>query len=329
MNETIRRAPVGDDMILPFAVPALETRGRVVQLGPALDRVIAGHGYPPAVARLLGEVAVLTVLLASSLKFDGKFILQTQTDGPVSLMVADYRSGGALRAYARFDAAKLADAVAAGHSPAQLRGRGTLAMTVDQGPNTSRYQGIVSLEEGPLEDAAHRYLMQSEQIPTRVRLSVAELLLPGTPSATWRAGGLLAQFLPARPRRVADLPGGDAPMAPVEPIEIEDAWLEAQALAASAADDELTDPAVGCERLLFRLFHERGVRVFNPQPVRAECSCSRQRVIGLLRGLNEADRGIDASTKTATVTCEFCSTAYEISAAEIDDGGRTGAGTPD
>jgi molecular chaperone Hsp33 len=197
-------------------------------------------------------------------------------------------------------------------------------MTVDQGPNTSRYQGIVELEEGSLEDAAHRYLRQSEQIPTRVRLSVAELVLPsasGQPVATWRAGGLVAQFLPKNSRPARDLPGGDDPDPKPAAMEPELAWEEAETLAASASDDELTDPQVGCERLLFRLFHERGVRVFAPQPVRAECACSKQRVIGLLRGLPEEERGFDPQTGLTEVTCEFCSTAYRVARADIENAG--------
>jgi len=324
MTERIRQPLVGDDNILPFSVPELETRGRIVQLGPALDRIIAGHSYPAPVARLLGEALVLTVLLGSSLKFDGKFILQTQTDGPVSLMVADYRTSGALRAYARYDAAALDRALADGLPPERWRGRGTLAMTIDQGSHTSRYQGIVELAAGSLEDAAHRYLQQSEQIPTRVRLSVAELLTPsanGQPVATWRAGGLMAQFLPKASRPVRDLPGGDDPGPKMPAPEPDFAWEEAQALAASASDDELTDPQVGCERLLYRLYHERGVRVFAPQPVRAECACSRERVVGLLRGLADEERGFDPQTSESVVTCEFCSTVYRIARQEMDGAG--------
>ncbi len=171
-----RPEPAGDDAVRPFAVEALDVRGRAIQMGPVLDRILASHDYPPPVSRLLAEVIVLAVLLGSSLKFDGRFILQTQTDGPVDMLVVDYRTSGDIRAYARFNADRLAAFEATGDvSSGALLGSGTLAMTVDQGAGMNSYQGVVALEGGSLEDVAHAYFRQSEQIPTRVRLAVAEM----------------------------------------------------------------------------------------------------------------------------------------------------------
>ena len=170
------RAPAdntADDTILPFEVAPLDLRGRVVRLGPTLDDILSRHQYPPPVSKLLGEAIVLTVLLGASLKFDGRFILQTKTDGPVRMIVVDYRSPGQVRACAQFDAAAVTSSV---KSAGELMGRGHLAMTIDQGPDMSRYQGLVALSGGSLEDAAHEYFMRSEQIPTKVRLAVAEEL---------------------------------------------------------------------------------------------------------------------------------------------------------
>src|SRR3978361_948104 len=155
-----------DDAALPFEVDALDLRGRLTRLGPALDDILTKHDYPAPVCKLLGEAIVLATLLGSSLKFDGRFILQTQTDGPVSFLIVDLQAPDRLRAYARFDAARLKDGMNSG----ALLGRGHLAMTIDQGPDMSRYQGLVALEGGSLEDAAHEYFLRSEQIPTRVRL---------------------------------------------------------------------------------------------------------------------------------------------------------------
>src|ERR1700712_2863919 len=155
-----------DDAALPFEVDALDLRGRLTRLGPALDDVLTKHDYPAPVGKLLGEAIVLTTLLGSSLKFDGRFILQTQTDGPVSFLIVDFQAPDKLRAYARFDAARLKEGMTSG----ALLGHGHLAMTIDQGPDMSRYQGLVALEGGDLEDAAHEYFLRSEQIPTRVRL---------------------------------------------------------------------------------------------------------------------------------------------------------------
>src|SRR3954467_7905469 len=172
------RAPAdisADDTIQPFEVSALDLRGRVVRLGPAVDTILTGHDYPQPVAKLLGEAIVLGVLLGTALKFEGRFILQTKTDGPVRMLVVAFMPPDRVRACARFDKKAVAEAIAAGCPDAgALLGRGHLAMTIDQGGNTNRYQGLVALEGGTLEDAAHEYFLRSEQIPTRVRLAVAE-----------------------------------------------------------------------------------------------------------------------------------------------------------
>ena len=149
----------------------------------------------------------------------------------------------------------------------------------------SRYQGLVALEGGNLEDAAHEYFLRSEQIPTRVRLAVGEEWRGGGegPKHRWRAGGMLLQFLPKAPERARqpDLHPGDAPEGVVAPTVAEDdAWVEGQSLIATVEDVELIDPDLSGERLLYRLFHERGVRVFPPLPLRAQCSCSRDAVTG-------------------------------------------------
>ncbi|WP_421725258.1 Hsp33 family molecular chaperone [Bauldia sp.] len=309
--------PAGDDAVLPFEVAALDVRGRAVQMGPALDAILAGHSYPDSVSKLLGEALVLAVLLGTSLKFDGKFILQTETDGPVDMLVVDYHTDGGLRAYARFDAARVAAADELGTAtPSALLGSGILAMTIDQGPHTSRYQGIVPLEGNSLEDVAHIYFRQSEQIPTRIRLAVAELhdRQDGVMSRKWRAGGVMIQFFPSSPERArtADLPGGDAPegVETVEDVEEDDAWVEAQSLVGTIEDHELTDPAVPSERLLFRLFHEHGVRVFSSVAVVDRCSCSREKVAGLLRSFSEEEIADSIEDGRIAVTCEFCGKAY-------------------
>src|SRR5438445_10094003 len=201
--ESTVRAPSSvpvDDAVLPFEVAALELAGRLPRLGPALDDGLAKHDYPAPVGKLLGEAIVLTTLLGSSLKFEGRFILQTQTDGPVSFLIVDFQAPDRLRAYARFDARRLGE----GQDSGALLGKGHLAMTIDQGPDMSRYQGLVALSGGNLEDAAHEYFLRSEQIPTRVRLAVAERISAATPGSKsgpphhWRAGGMLRQFLPKK-----------------------------------------------------------------------------------------------------------------------------------
>src|SRR5947208_11418761 len=201
------RAPAevsADDTILPFEVAPLDLRGRLVRLGPTVDTILTGHDYPQPVAKLLGEAIVLGTLLGSALKFDGRFILQTKTDGPVRMLVVDFMTPDKVRACARFDKESVDAAIAAGNIKAgAMLGQGHLAMTIDQGGDMSRYQGLVALEGGTLEDAAHEYFLRSEQIPTRVRLAVGEEWRGGGagPKHRWRAGGMLLQFLPTAPER--------------------------------------------------------------------------------------------------------------------------------
>ena len=316
-----RDAPSGDDAVQPFAVEALEVRGRVVRLAGVVDDILSRHDYPPSVSRLLGEAIALGVLLGSSLKIDGRFILQTQSDGPIRMMVVDYTAPGSVRACAKFDAASVA-AAETGGNVAALLGRGHLAMTIDQGPDMNRFQGVVPLEGQTLAEAADLYFRQSEQIPTHVSLAVAERLVPGAQKAHWRAGGLLLQYLPregglARPR---DLPPGDVPAGIEMPVEHEDdTWREARLLAETVEVDELIDPTISPQRLLYRLFHERGVRVFEPGDLKHECRCSRPRVEQMLSQFTAEERtDMLDEHGNIIVTCEFCSTTYDFDPKQFD-----------
>jgi molecular chaperone Hsp33 len=313
-----------DDLVTPFAVSPLDVRGRLVRLGPAIDRILAQHDYPAPVARLVGEAAALAILLGSSLKAQGRFQLQTRTNGALDMLVVDFDAPDKLRAFARYDAGRLKSEE--GSSLAEILGAGHLALTVDQGAETAQYQGVTPLDGQGLEQAAHQYFLQSEQIPTIVRLAVAEEIAGGRRS--WRAGGLLVQFLPNSPqrRRGRDLPPGDAPTAAEAESQIEDddAWAEAKALAGTVMDHELVDPMLSSERLLYRLFHERGVTVFDPEPVRDACRCSRERVAAMLRSFTPSDRtdmlGDDGKI---TVTCEFCSVTRSFNPSDFAEPEKT------
>ena len=312
-----------DDTVLPFAVEALDVRGRIVRLGPAIDTILSRHAYPDAVARVVGEAAALAVLLGASLKGEGRFQLQTKSDGPVEMLIVDLDLPDRLRATARFDADRVAALENAGRG-ADLLGHGHLAMTIDQGSEASRYQGVVALEGQGLEAAAHQYFRQSEQIPTRVRLAVAEHFEAGR--RAWRAGGCLVQFLPSSPDRLrrADLAPGDIPeghpsrdLAP-HPGE-DDAWVEARSLVETVQDHELVDPGVSSERLLYRQVHERGVRVFAGTPVREACRCSRGRIMAMMRRFSPQDRrDMVAENGRIVITCEFCSRVYDLDPAEVE-----------
>ncbi len=317
----------GDDVVVPFHVAPLDVRGRAVQLGPMLTAILERHAYPHEVSRLLGEVIVLTVILGTSLKFDGRFTVQTQTDGPVSLLVVDFKTPDAVRAYASFDEDALAVARAEKRtSPEEILGKGILAMTIDQGPHTQRYQGIVELAGASLEEVAQAYFRQSEQIPTHLRMAVSQSVTPDAmgsgSSYGWRAGGVLVQFLPESTDRLTrrDLPGGDAPEGSAEPIteERDDAWVEARSLVETISDDELVDPGIGSERLLFRLFNEHGVIIHKGPHVSDKCSCSREKIIDILKSLGPEELEESWSDDMISSSCEFCSTEYVISRDELE-----------
>jgi len=315
-----------DDRVLPFTVEALDVRGRVVRLGPALDTILHRHGYPEPVARVLGEAAALTTLLGTALKFEGRFQLQTKTDGPIEMLVVDFDAPDRIRAVARYDGERVAAAVAAGQAgTAELLGAGYLGMTIDQGSHASRYQGVVELDGSDgLEEAGHRYFRQSEQIPTRLRLATARVV--GSHGDSWRAGGIMVQFLPSSPdrRRQQDLHPGDDPSGGPMPERDadgvdDDAWAEARALVETVEDHELVDPMLESERLIYRLFHERGARVFEAVTVREQCRCSEDSILTMLRRFTAEDRqAMVADDGAVQVTCEFCSRVYRFAPGEIE-----------
>jgi molecular chaperone Hsp33 len=308
------RPAAPQDGILPFAVETLHVRGRVIRLGTALDTLIRRQNWPDPVARVVGEAAALAGLLGSSLKGQGRFQLQTRSNGPVSMVVIDLDLMGnkpsiGFRATAHFDKNRLEEAASKGQRQvAALLGEGHLALTIEQGSAANRYQGIVSLDGQGLEEAAHGYFVQSEQIPTRVRLAVGEICEAGR-APYYRAGGMLVQFLP----------GGRA----LDAKEAEECWTEASALTATLADHELVDPAIASETLLWRLFHEagagEGIRIFAPLNVEERCRCSRERVLGMIRSFSEKDRsGLAADDGTLAITCEFCGRIYCLEHNEIE-----------
>lgn len=310
------RAESGDDVAVPFTLENLDSRGRAVRLGPALDAILNRHDYPAPVARLLGEAVVLAALIGSSLKFEGRFILQTQTDGPVPMIVVDLDAPDGLRGYARYEEDKLKDDKGEWLSPGDMLGKGYLAMTVDQGSHMDRYQGIVAMEGQGFEQVAHQYFLQSEQIPTEVRVAVAEHSEKGQTGARWRASGVLVQHLPEDGARMPDLPGdGDFENeTTADPDFVEDdKWTEAKALLGTLTDAELVDPDLSPERMLFRLYHETGVRVFDPQPMVERCTCSADKIENMLRdNFSSNDREEMAVDGEIEVVCEFCSTAYHF-----------------
>jgi len=287
--------PPADDLVAPFQIESQPVRGRIVRLGDAIDGVLTRHAYPEPVANLLGEACALAALVGSSLKFEGRLIVQAQGNGPVAYVVADYDTSGGLRGYCRFDAERVAETATGFARPGavSLLGEGLFIMTIDQGPDTERYQGVTAIEGETLALCAETYFAQSEQTPTRVRLAVGQS--DQGEGARWRAGGLLIQ-------NIAE----DAARGPTE-----EAWRTAQALFETVGEDELIDPLLSSETLLWRLFHEEGVRLFVGSALNGFCRCSNEKVIGMLRSFPMEERAdMVEPDGHIHVTCEYCSRTY-------------------
>jgi molecular chaperone Hsp33 len=286
-----------NDFVAAFQIEGQPVRGRIASLGAVVDDILSRHDHPETVANLLGEACALAALVGDSLKFEGRLILQAQGDGPVSYVVADYDTTGALRGYCRYDEARVAEASTGFVRPGAktLLGQGLFIMTLDQGPDTERYQGVTPIEGETLALCAEHYFAQSEQTPTRIRLAVGRVQTGA--EATWRAGGMMLQNIAEDDARGST----------------RDAWETAQAYFETLGEDELIDPTVPSAKLLYRLFHEDGVRMFEPHPLRAFCRCSHDRITSVLGSFPAEERAdmVEADGKIR-VTCEYCSRVYEL-----------------
>ena len=286
-----------DDLAAAFQIEGWPVRGRLVRLGDAIDKILSAHAYPEPVAALLGEACALAALVGSALKFEGRLIVQAQGDGPVRYVVADYDTDGHLRGYCRFDEDEVAAASSGFSRPGArtLLGQGVFVMTLDRGPDFERTQGITPIEGESLSLAAEHYFVQSEQIPTKVRLAVGSVT--DETGTTWRAGGALIQLIAADDARGST----------------EEVWDRTRALFQTLADDELVDPTITPETLLFRLFHEDGVRLEDARALKAQCRCSAERIAGVLASFGPEER-IDMVEPDGKihVTCEYCGTLYKL-----------------
>lgn len=286
-----------DNIALPYTIEAVSAHGRVVRLGSVVHDILSRHAYPEPVSALLGEAVALTAMLASSMKFEGRFVLQTQSDGPVSMLVCDARSDGSLRGYAKFDA----DAhTRLGPDPAQraMLGKGHIAFTVDQGVDMERYQGIVPLEDN-LVTTALAYFAGSEQIQTHLKLAAMPLYRPGG-DMEWRAGGIMVQQTALQGGMETGRTG------------TRDDWRRLQTLLETTAPDELLDPELSPERLVYRLFNEDGARVYPAKELAFKCGCSRERIKNMLHSFPEEDIRAMRQDGRVTVTCEFCNEVHQF-----------------
>lgn len=299
-----------DDLVQPFQLESggegeARLTGRLARLGAVVDDVLSRHDYPEPVAHLLGEAIALCATLAGALKFDGIFTFQIQGDGPVSLLLADIetRDDGErylVRGYAKHDDEKVAGLSGA----RELLGDGYLALTVDQGPHTDRYQGMVELVGDTLAEFAQHYFRQSQQMDAAIMLSAGRE--DGVPDAPWRAGAMMVQRIADDPNRL--LSSDDS----------EDTWRRVMMLMATGTDAEILDPELTAERYLFRLFHEEGVRVTPPRPVVRGCRCSADRVYNVLVRLPKDDLEDLADDGWLEVTCEFCNETYRFTPEQVE-----------
>jgi len=300
----VETAPqAGADFIRPFQIEALGIRGRAVRLSRAVDEIVHKHAYPAPVARLLVEMLTVAAALASALKYEGVFTLQTKSEGAVRLMVVDVTSEGAMRGYAQFDATAVA-ALPADASLPRLLGGGYLAFTVDQGEDTDRYQGIVELIGADLVECVQHYFQQSEQLKAGFKLAAVQQ------GGHWHSGVIMLQRLPREDQSTA--------------VEIDDdAWRRAVTLLASCTSKELLDEGLPIDDLLYRLFHEDGVRVFKGQGLHAQCRCSSERVSSVLRSLPRDELKELEVDGALEVTCEFCNSKYRFTLADLEEAGPT------
>ena len=291
-----------DNLAAAFQIEGWPVRGRLVRLGEAVDKILSAHDYPEPVAALLGEACVLAAIVGSALKFEGRLIVQAQGDGPVRYVVADYDTDGTLRGFCRFDPEEVAKASEGFARPGAqtLLGKGVFIMTLDRGEDFERTQGITPIEGESLSLCAEHYFTQSEQVPTKVRLAVGQVTTEA--GTSWRAGGAMIQVI-----------AGDEARGSTEEV-----WDRTRALFNTLGDDELIDPTISAETLLFRLFHEDGVRLEGAKALSAVCRCSKERLVAVMQSFPPEDRAeMVEDDGMIHATCEYCSTVYKIEPSEI------------
>jgi len=295
-------APPGD-FILPFDLPAAGVRGRIVRLDAASARALSAHALPEAASRVLGETVALGALLGTALKLDGRLTVQTKSEGPLDLVSADYYGEGdgkprGVRGFARFNESRGADLGAAPDFET-LAGKGSLAITIEPRTGGQTYQGIVALSPLGIAESAETYFMQSEQLPTAMRLAAAPLFEAGKSAPQWRAGGIMLQVTPDAKRS-------------------EDDWNRLSLILKTVEDIELVDTQLPAETLLWRLFHEDEVRVLPAEPIAFRCDCDGERIASVLKSYSPEERaGLADPDGIIRARCEFCGTVHEIGAVKL------------
>jgi molecular chaperone Hsp33 len=293
------------DFVLPFSMPELGVRGRVVRLDAVSERALSAHEFPEPAGRTLSEALVLTAMLGSSLKLDGRLTLQTKGSGPLDLLTVDYYGANAervcagLRGYARVDANKLAELRGEIQPFEHLAGDGVLAITIEPRVGDQSYQGIVPLSTQSLAASAEAYFMQSEQLPTTIKLAAAPAYVPGNKHPAWRAGGIMLQVIPDTARD-------------------QDDWDRLSMFLATVEDIELLETRLAPEELLWRLFHQDAVRVHAPESLVFHCGCDGARIAGILRNYSAEDlQDLAEPDGIIRARCEFCGATHSFGAGNL------------
>ncbi len=295
------------DSCVSFMIENGVYQGRLIRLHQVVDTIVGKHCYPRPIGAAVAESTVLGALLASQLKYDGLFTLQIQSNGVITLLVVDVTSDGKIRACARFDeehlhqSQKLRKTEGKIEPTPHLLGGGVLAFTVDQGPDTELYQGMVDLQGKTLTECALRYFKQSEQIDTALKLF---LKAPEGESSSWLAAGIMLQKMPA---------AGSV----LSAEEQAETWNEAKIFMDSLREDEVFNAELSSELLLHRLFHSSKLHIFNTCSYQFGCRCSREKLLTTLQGFSADDVKSMVQDGKITATCRFCNEQYVYSPAEL------------
>jgi len=310
----VNNKSVPDNKLQPFQLENRVAQGRLVRLGETINKVLTARNYPKEVAVLLGELQVIAGLMSGVLKFDGVLSIQIRGDGAITLLLVDVTTDGQMRGLAKFDLEKLEklnnnSSIGPQQKVPRFLGSGFFALTVDQGPDSAPYQGVVSLEGATLVECAHNYLYQSAQLDAALKVVVSEV--ENKIGSAWRGGGVLLQKLA--------FSGVQSLSGKTKNLDIEEAWRKAVIFLGSCTNDEMLDPTLHPHNLLFRLFSEDGVRVFEPSPLYMKCRCSRERIQNVLVSFPRDEVVSMKVNGDVLVTCEFCNADYRFCESHIND----------
>ncbi|MCQ2966721.1 MAG: Hsp33 family molecular chaperone HslO [Alphaproteobacteria bacterium] len=291
-----------NNVIQPFLIDAGMSRGQAVRLTSVLDTMINQHQYPEQIGKLLAEAAVLTAMLASSVKYDGVFTLQIQGKGAVTGLVVSLTTSGQMRGYVHFDDAMLQklDSIKQ-KNITDYFGKGTLAFTAEQAGQT--YQGIIALDKETLTDCVLSYFEQSEQIDTQIKVAI----VPPEKEHGWIAGAVLLQKMPFDSKLTEQL-GTD---------QLNELWQTSVILLKSLTDSEMTDLSLDLEKMLYRLFHQNDLHYFPKKSFNFGCHCSKEKVLNMLKTFSKQDLDEMTVDGKISIDCQFCGKSYTITPSEL------------